>query len=159
MDGALLHALRVPFGYWEAKDEKDDLDTEIATKIRRGYPQDNIVFEDLTQAVLIQAKTEVMRCPVDDVVALEKLLRLFFEYSRPEVARFRKAVEQFKTDLPAVLDALREMVEQAHASNAGFRGAAQSFLQHAQETIQGFDPRDEGFLLLHQILDTMTGRL
>ncbi|MFS8064585.1 MAG: hypothetical protein ACMG5Z_08330, partial [Luteimonas sp.] len=26
VDGALLHALRMPFGYWEAKDEKDDLD-------------------------------------------------------------------------------------------------------------------------------------
>ena len=24
-DGALLHALRVPFGYWEAKDADDDL--------------------------------------------------------------------------------------------------------------------------------------
>src|SRR5512141_2701225 len=38
IDGALLHALRMPFGYWEAKDEKDDLDAEIATKLRRGYP-------------------------------------------------------------------------------------------------------------------------
>src|SRR3546814_2100628 len=26
VDCALLHALRLPFGYWEAKDEKDDLD-------------------------------------------------------------------------------------------------------------------------------------
>ena len=26
VDGALLHALRIPFGYWEAKDEEDDLD-------------------------------------------------------------------------------------------------------------------------------------
>ena len=25
VDGALLHTLRVPFGYWEAKDSKDDL--------------------------------------------------------------------------------------------------------------------------------------
>ncbi len=25
VDGALLHELRVPFGYWEAKDAKDDL--------------------------------------------------------------------------------------------------------------------------------------
>src|SRR2546427_2639376 len=91
VDGALLYALRVPFGYWEAKDEKDDLDAEIATKLRRGYPQDNIVFEDSTQAVLIQTRTEIMRCPVDDVVALEKLLRLFFGYARPEVAQFRKA--------------------------------------------------------------------
>ncbi len=30
LDGALLHALRVPFGYWEAKDAEDDLDAEIA---------------------------------------------------------------------------------------------------------------------------------
>lgn len=36
MDGALLHALRMPFGYWEAKDEKDDLDAEISFKLRRG---------------------------------------------------------------------------------------------------------------------------
>jgi predicted helicase len=46
VDGALLYSLRVPFGYWEAKDEKDDLDAEIETKKRRGYPQDNIIFED-----------------------------------------------------------------------------------------------------------------
>lgn len=135
VDGALLHGLRVPFGYWEAKDEKDDLDTEIALKLRRGYPQDNIIFEDSTEAVLIQAKTEVMRSPVDDVVALEKLLRLFFGYARPEVAQFRKAVEQFKADLPAVLEALREMIERAHEANAQFRQAALAFLAHAQETI------------------------
>ena len=42
VDGALLHELRVPFGYWEAKDEKDDLDAEIAHKFKRGYPQDNM---------------------------------------------------------------------------------------------------------------------
>ena len=77
VDGALLHELRVPFGYWEAKDEADDLDAEIATKFRRGYPQDNILFEDSTQAVLVQHRDEVMRCDVTDVAALEKLLRLF----------------------------------------------------------------------------------
>jgi predicted helicase len=135
VDGALLHALRVPFGYWEAKDEKDDLDAEIAIKLRRGYPQDNIIFEDSTQAVLIQSRDEVMRCAVEDVTSLEKLLRLFFSFARPEVAQFRKAVEQFKADLPAVLDALREMIEQAHGTNAEFRRAAQGFLQHAKDTI------------------------
>jgi len=30
-DGALLHELRMPLGYWEAKDERDDLDAEIGT--------------------------------------------------------------------------------------------------------------------------------
>jgi len=37
VDGALLHALRMPFGYWEAKDDEDDLDAEIDYKRRRGY--------------------------------------------------------------------------------------------------------------------------
>ena len=34
VDGALLHTLRVPFGYWEAKDEKDDLNAEIEYNLR-----------------------------------------------------------------------------------------------------------------------------
>lgn len=75
VDGALLHSLRVPFGHWEAKDEKDDLDAEIEFKFRRGYPQENIIFEDSRTAVLIQHRQEVMRCAIDDVNQLEKHLR------------------------------------------------------------------------------------
>ena len=135
VDGALLYELRMPFGYWEAKDEKDDLDAEIEHKFRRGYPQDNIIFEDSTQAVLIQNRQEVMRCGVDEVAALEKLLGLFFAYERVEIAEFRKAVEQFKADLPAVLDSLRKMIERAYTENAAFRKASQKFLAHAQEAI------------------------
>lgn len=134
-DGALLHELRVPFGYWEAKDEKDDLDDEIATKFRRGYPQDNIIFEDSRTAVLIQNRNEIIRCDVTDPEALEKLLNLFFGYERKEISNFRKAVEQFKTDLPAVLDALRDMIDKAHREEPKFKKAAAKFLKHAQETI------------------------
>jgi predicted helicase len=125
----------VPFGYWEAKDEKDDLDAEIDYKLRRGYPQDNIIFEDSTRAVLVQEKEEVYRCAVDDVKALEKLLDLFFDYERAEITEFRKAVEQFKTDLPMVLEALRSMIERAHKREPNFRKAAEEFLKHAQEAI------------------------
>jgi predicted helicase len=135
VDGALLHELRMPFGYWEAKDEKDDLDTEIETKFRRGYPRDNIIFEDSTHAVLIQNRTEVMRCSVEDVAELEKLLQLFFGYERPEVRKFRTAVEQFKTDLPAVLNELRRMIETAQRTNPTFAEAAETFLEHAHDAI------------------------
>jgi predicted helicase len=134
-DGALLHELRVPFGYWEAKDEEDDLDKEIAKKFRKGYPQDNIIFEDTHDAVLIQNKKEVMRCGVLDATQLRKLLELFFRYEREEIADFRNAVEQSKTDLPAVLKALREMIDVAEKDNLKFRDAAIRFLKHAQDTI------------------------
>jgi predicted helicase len=135
VDGALLHELRVPFGFWEAKDEEDDLDKEIQKKFRQGYPQDNIVFEDSTEAVLYQNRQEIIRCPVNNPDRLEKLLDLFFSYERPEITEWRKAVEQFKKDLPAVLAALRGMIENAEASNPQFRAAALTFLRHAQETI------------------------
>ncbi len=36
VDGALLHELRMPLGYWEAKDAADDLDDEIVKKFKRG---------------------------------------------------------------------------------------------------------------------------
>ena len=135
VDGALLYDLRIPFGYWEAKDEDDDLDAEIAKKFRKGYPRDNIIFEDSQTAVLIQHGNEVTRCKVDDAEKLARLLDLFFAHERAEVVDFRKAVTQFQTDLPQVLDALRGMIAQAQIDNAAFKRAAAKFLKHAHETI------------------------
>ena len=135
VDGALLHELRMPMGYWEAKDANDDLDEEIAKKFKKGYPQDNIVFSDDTTFVLWQHRQEIIRCQVDDTTALEKLLKLFFGFERPEIADFRAAVEQFKTDLPAVLTALRSMIDAQETSNGKFRQASARFLAHAQEAI------------------------
>lgn len=135
VDGALMHTLRVPFGYWEAKDTEDDLDAAIEKKFRAGYPKMNIIFENSRQAVLIQHGREVIRTFVDDVVSLEKLLKLFFEYERPEIEAFRKAVEQFKLDLPDVLDALRKMIEGEYAKDRKFREAAGEFLDHIKEAV------------------------
>lgn len=42
VDGALVYDVRLPFGYWEAKDQEDDIDEEIEKKFAKGYPQDNI---------------------------------------------------------------------------------------------------------------------
>ena len=135
VDGALLYSLRVPFGYWEAKDTKDDLDAEIEKKFKRGYPQDNIIFDDTVTAVLIQNKREVMRADVENVEQLAKLLKLFFSYERAEISQFNKAVVQFKVDLPAVLEALRGMIEAAYKVNKKFVAESARFLAHAQEAI------------------------
>ncbi|WP_448044384.1 type ISP restriction/modification enzyme [Bradyrhizobium liaoningense] len=135
VDGALLHEIRVPFGYWEAKDTSDNLDEEIDTKTRKGYPQDNIIYEDSRNAVLIQNGQEIMRAEMLDAPQFEKLMGLFFSYERKEIAEFRKAVEQFRTDLPSVLAALRSKIEDAHATNSAYQSAEASFLTHAKETI------------------------
>ena len=69
VDGALLHELRMPLGYWEAKDAADDLDAEVVKKFKKGYPQDNIIFSDDKVAVLWQNRNEVLRCDMTDTAA------------------------------------------------------------------------------------------
>jgi predicted helicase len=135
VDGALLHALRVPFGYWEAKDEKDDLDAEIATKFRKGYPRDNIIFSDDRTAVLWQDGAETTRVAMDDIDALYRLLTGFFAHERQEIADFNKAVKQFATDLAAILEALRDRIAEKHAASRDFAKAVADFLKHAREAI------------------------
>jgi predicted helicase len=134
-DGAILHDIRVALGYWEAKDTKDDLEEEIRKKFAKGYPQDNIIFENSTDAVLYQNRNEVFRCKMLDVDNLLKLLNLFFRYERAEIFEFRKAVEQFKADLPHVLEALRERINTAYASNDSFKIVAETFLEHVKQTV------------------------
>ncbi|WP_105427219.1 type ISP restriction/modification enzyme [Neorhizobium tomejilense] len=134
-DGTVLHDIRVPLGYWEAKDTKDDLDEEIRKKLAKGYPQDNIVFENSETAVLIQNRQEVTRASMTDTASLSRLVSLFFSYERPEIAEFRKAVARFKADLPTVLDALRARIDTAYGDNAAFRAEAARFLKTCQETI------------------------
>ena len=153
VDGALLHELRMPLGYWEAKDADDDLDAEVSKKFRKGYPQDNIIFSDDALAVLWQNRQEVLRCDMTDTAALSKLLKLFFSFERPEIAGFRAAVAQFKTDLPAVLDALRDMIALEHTKNPSFRAAETKFLAHAQDAINpGLTDADVREMLIQHIL-------
>jgi hypothetical protein len=51
IDGALLNPFKLAHGYWEAKDEHDDLDKEIRAKFDRGYPRTNIIFQAPERAV------------------------------------------------------------------------------------------------------------
>lgn len=135
-DGALLHGLRVPFGYWEAKDESDNLDKEIEAKFRKGYPRDNIVFTDDATAVLWQDGAEVMRAAMQaDDDSLLKLLTVFFAHERKEIADFNKAVKQFAADLPLILEALRDRIAEKNAQSRDFAAAVQAFLKHARDAI------------------------
>jgi len=45
VDGALVDLYHLPHGYWEAKDERDDLAKEVQLKLDKGYPRDNIIFQ------------------------------------------------------------------------------------------------------------------
>ena len=51
------------------------------------------------------------------------------------IQEFREARQQFKDDLPAVLESLRETIVEAEAGNAEYQGAAQLFLELCHQSI------------------------
>ena len=134
-DGTVKDSLRMARGYWEAKDTHDDLDAEIQAKFNRGYPRDNIIFEDSETAVLVQNGDVALRVDMTRPGELHRLIRRFLDYELPEIEDFRKAQEQFKTDLPSVLDSLRATVEDAERHNAEYQRAAAEFLELCHQSI------------------------
>ena len=68
-DGTVKDSLRMARGYWEAKDTDDNLDNEIQAKFNRGYPQDNIIFEDSRTAVLVHLSHRYWRHASWQVIA------------------------------------------------------------------------------------------
>ena len=134
-DGTVKDTLRMARGYWEAKDSHDDLDAEIQAKFNRGYPRDNIVFEDSETAVLVQNGDVALRVDMSRPGELHRLIRRFLDYELPSIEEFRQAQTQFKSDLPAVLENLRQSVAAAEEGNTDYRAKASEFLALCRRSI------------------------
>ncbi|MEK7991650.1 MAG: type ISP restriction/modification enzyme, partial [Thiotrichaceae bacterium] len=134
-DGVVKDAFQGEWGYWEAKDEKDNLDEEIKDKFAKGYPNDNILFEDSKTAILIQAGQEVINVDMQDWKALDKLLNQFFAYERPEIKDFHKAIAAFQKNLPTLLDSFRKMLAEQHKKNNQFNKQFKALFESCQKSI------------------------
>jgi len=134
-DGTLKDMLRQDWGYWESKDESDDLDEEIKKKFGKGYPKENILFEDSQKAVLIQNGVEAMRVLTKDSEALHRIINAFINFERPEVQHFRKAIELFKQDIPKVTATLRKIIIEQETGNEKFIKASATFLKLCHDSI------------------------
>ena len=133
-DGTVKDSMRLSYGYWEAKDPHDNLDAEIQNKFNRGYPRDNILFENSQTAVLFQNGGEAMRVDMTRPSDLHRLIQSFLNFVTREIEEFREAWQQFKDDLPDILAALREAIRSA-ADNGDYQAAAAGFLELCRRTI------------------------
>ena len=134
-DGTLKDSLRLDWGYWESKDEADDIDLEIEKKFAKGYPKENILFEDSQTAVLYQNGMETARIDMKNASALDKLIKTFVNYERPEVVNFRKAIELFKSDIPNVANALRNLINDSADTNKDFTAKREEFHETCKQSI------------------------
>jgi predicted helicase len=134
-DGILRNNWGLDIGYWESKDEKDNINDEIDAKIRKGYPLTNILFEDSQNAVLYQYGQEIMRAPVNDPERFDLLLDRFIEYKSETVYKFEKALDNFKVDIPVIIETLRNRIEQTGNTNPEFLRARETFLELCKTVI------------------------
>ena len=138
IDGALLDNFKLAHGYWEAKDSKDDLDEEIRKKLAVGYPRDNILFWAPQRMVVIQQGQRVWDSPIEGEGGPDALiegLRAFFNYQPPAYERWQQAVEEFKTVVPALAEALLTLIEGERQHNLAFRQAFASFTDLCKQAI------------------------
>jgi predicted helicase len=128
-DGTLKNVLRLEYGYWESKDESLKLDEEIDKKLRKGYPTNNILFEDSQEAILIQGGEEVMRINMRNADELDRILNAFVNFKNPFVKKFEDAIGQFQDDIPVIIETLREKIHDAREKNQNFVAVSESFLE------------------------------
>ena len=129
-DGVLLDTFRFRYGYWEAKDVKDDFEKELNHKIKIGYPTDNLLFENGQKAMLIRGEQRES-CDMTDPKALQALLLKFVNFERKEATDFKLAVELFRKEVGNVAHILKKMIE-------GFVGKEQNLIDTDQNFNQNF---------------------
>ncbi len=100
VDGALLDEFHLSHGYWEAKDEKDDLDREIKSKLDKGYPRDNIIFQAPERAVLYQSGARIADEDISKPDHLVQIVNQFFDYKAPHIEEWEQAVGEFSEPHP-----------------------------------------------------------
>ena len=139
-DGVLKDALRQDWGFWESKDEKDDIEAEIKAKFARGYPDFNILFEDTHKAILYQGGERVLTADFDNPEELDRLLTLFVKYEPAEVRNFHEAIRLFSAEVGGLADTLRMVIDEQVSANDAFKTALAEFLELCKKSI---NPRIE----------------
>lgn len=134
-DGTLRDTFRLPRGYWEAKDTRDDLLVEIRKKTAIGYPTTNTIFEDTRRAILYQNNKLAFEADLTQRDQLLDLLRQFFTYTEPDIATFEAAVDEFKQRIPDLAQGLLTRIAEEHTKNAKFVSAFSAFLELCRTTL------------------------
>ncbi len=153
VDGALVDEWDTRKGFWEAKDESDDLPKEVKKKFDVGYPRSNILFQKPTTAILYQDGSPIdtydLRKPERLIAAIEH----FFSYHTQEDQKWSEIVDQFKERIPESARKVIEMIEEEKKPgvNSRFKAAFQAFAELCRQSINPnlADPAIEEMLVQH----------
>ena len=136
IDAALIDSIQQKMGFWEAKDERDDLEREVRRKIERGYPTSNIIFQAPTRAILYQKGIrQGLNEDISDGKNLAELLHTFFEYLPPDYEEWKQSIEEFKARLPEISEGVQSLIEKERRGNRDFVTAFEAFYALCRQAI------------------------
>jgi len=156
-DGVLLDNLRIPRGYWEAKDTKDNLETEITKKIAVSYPTFNTIFENSEYGILYQDGRRVLEVDLRHREQLAKLLSLFFSYTGADIEKFQSAVREFQARIPLLAQGLMHLIAEEFKQNVAFSTAFKKFHALCQQALHTTTSREvvEEMLVQHLLTERL----
>lgn len=161
VDGALVDEFNLPRGYWEAKDSKDDLETEIQKKFRARYPRTNILFQTPARAILYQNGVKALDSDITEPRNLIDVLGLLFGYSEPHIQEWESAVREFADRIPDIAVGAMKLIEAERKSNKAFVERFTAFAEVCRESINP-DLKDEAvekMLVQHLLTERIFRRI
>jgi hypothetical protein len=135
VDGAMVGFDELARGYWEAKDEHDDLAKEVKAKFAVGYPKDNIIFQSPARAILYQNGRQVLDEDITRPEALVGTLKQFFEYRAPQIEKWEEAAAKFQERVPELAESVIKLIERERKTNKKFIAAFTEFSNIARVSI------------------------
>src|SRR5713101_6477576 len=135
VDGALVDLYHLPHGYWEAKDEKDDLAREVERKLDKGYPRDNIIFQAPERAILYQSGARIFDENITRPEALVSVVNQFFDYKAPHIQEWEEAVRDFSERIPELAAAVTKTIDEEKKRNPAFVRSFEDFYALCKQAI------------------------
>ena len=135
IDGAVLDEYGLPLAYWEAKDTDDDLRKAVEDKRDAGYPLDNILFQNPQRAILYQNGEVALDLDITEPARLIASLQYLFSYVPPALDNWQTAVSDFREHVPDLANKLKELIEQRHETDPGFKKAFTDFYETCRTSI------------------------
>ncbi|MBI4965787.1 MAG: DEAD/DEAH box helicase [Desulfomonile tiedjei] len=135
IDGAAVDTFKIPQAYWEAKDLKDDLPAEVQKKFEKGYPKSNILFQSPHRAILYQDSRPILDEDITKPSTLVYVVKELFAYRSESQRDWEVAVEEFKSDIPAIASTVVELIEVERKENKGFVQAFNAFADVCRTSI------------------------
>jgi predicted helicase len=143
-DGTVKDAIRLDYGFWESKDQYDNLDEEIDKKFAKGYPNNNILFmvkkedKDSTPCKIFYSRRSEFDTSADKLRFLTstKLTQVDFVHTNPD--QKSNWINQSDNDFDSLIPLIDKNVKAGKSQEAVFELFSRGVVSNRDEWVYDF---------------------